>query len=287
MTIFGIDISNNNGGDIDMGLVRAEGFDFVLCKVTEGDYYIDWTWPRYRDAAKAAGLLVAGYHYVRGDCDIESQTALFLEHLGDEAAMLDHEANSGDMSVFWGMCRELNTRGKTLALSYIPRWYAQKIGGDIGGVPGWVQSSYVSGGGPASALYPGDDDLRWTPFQAVVPAVLQFTDQAFVAGHSVDANAFRGTRQQFAALLNSPEGTEMQLTDVITDAYGNPVTVGEVLKWLSYHGDLTLDQIGGPDTRSDIPAQFRGWPQLGNLTLVDALAAIGQKLDIPGFGTGS
>lgn len=75
-------------------------------------------------------------------------------------------------------------------------------------------------------------------------------------------------------------GDDMQLSDTITDAYGNKVSVGDILKWVSYHADLTIDQLGGDGTRKAIPAQFKGWPQLGkkadgsNRTLVDAVGAL-------------
>ena len=42
--------------------------------------------------------------------------------------------------------------------------------------------------------------------------------------------------------------------------------------------DLALDQLAGYPWRD-----FPGWPQIGGLTIVDALAAIGEKLEIPGF----
>lgn len=39
------------------------------------------------------------------------------------------------------------------------------------------------------------------------------------------------------------------------------------------------DQLAGPGG----PGQFPGWPQLGNRTIVNALAAIGEKLGVDGF----
>ena len=42
---------------------------------------------------------------------------------------------------------------------------------------------------------------------------------------------------------------------------------------------LIYEQLCGPGA----PGTFPGWPQLGNRTLVDALAAIGDKLGIEGF----
>ena len=78
-------------------------------------------------------------------------------------------------------------------------------------------------------------------------------------------------------------GGDMQLSDTITDAYGNQISVGDALKWLLYHTDLTTDQLGGGGTRNAIPAVFAGWPQLNNRTVVDALAEIGAHLGIAGY----
>ncbi|MFC5789660.1 N-acetylmuramoyl-L-alanine amidase [Agromyces tardus] len=44
---------------------------------------------------------------------------------------------------------------------------------------------------------------------------------------------------------------------------------------------LALDQLAGPGTKDG--KNFLGWPQLGGRTVVNALAAIGQKLGIDGF----
>lgn len=266
MTIYGIDISNNNGDDIDMKQVAAEGFSFVFAKVTEGDYFVDPTWPAYRDAAKAAGLLVAGYHYVRGDCDIDAQADLFCKYLGDAPAMLDFEANSGNMVTFWALARALNDRGVRLALSYIPRWYAAQIGNpDLSQVPGLIQSAYVGGSGFAAELYPGDDSVYWDAFCNRSPDILQFTDSAQVAGHTVDANAFAGTRDQLAALLSGqPQGAFMA---ALTDAQQADLYAKIADLW---------DQARGPGGA--------GWAQLGtnaegkNLTPVDAEAAIEAQL---------
>lgn len=271
MTLFIIDISNNNGPDIDMAEVAREGFAGVFAKVSEGDYFVDSTWPAYRDAARAAGLAVAGYHYVRGDCDIDAQAQLFTRHLGDAAAMLDFEANSGGIDTFWALVRAINSRGTEVRLSYIPRWYWQQIGSpDISQVPGLIQSSYVSGTGFAADLYPGDGTSYWTGFGGRAVDILQFTDKATVAGHPVDANAFHGSRAQLDVLLGAAPtptppttGALMALTDEQqTDLYGKVCDI-----W---------DQLRGPGGN--------GWPQLGqdatgaNRTPVDKLAAIGDDV---------
>ncbi|MFB7719327.1 glycoside hydrolase family 25 protein [Nocardia sp. NPDC056100] len=262
MTIFGIDISNNNGADIDLTEVASEGFGFVFAKVTEGDYFVDATWPAYRDAARANGLLLAGYHYLRADCDVQAQAELFLEHLGDAPAMVDFEANSGDMSTFWDFVNAVNDRGHRISLSYIPRWYWQQIGRpDLSRVPGLIQSSYVSGVGYAAELYPGDVSPNWNGFGDRTVDLLQFTDSAFVAGHHVDANAFRGTADELRQLLGLTTSTTK----------GDFMALSEEQQTDLYHKVCEIwDQLRGPEGR--------GWPQLGadaqgaNRTLVDAVA---------------
>ncbi|MFI5781115.1 glycoside hydrolase family 25 protein [Nocardia sp. NPDC051570] len=275
MTVFGIDISNNNGPDIDLAQVAREGFSFVFAKVTEGDYFVDRTWPRYRDAARANGLLLAGYHYLRADCDVQAQADLFLEHLGDAPSMVDFEENSGDLSTFWAFVRAMNARGRQVDLSYIPRWYWQRIGSpDLSQVPGLIQSSYVSGVGYASELYPGDDSRFWNGFGGKTVDILQFTDSALVAGHHVDADAFRGSLDDLRRLLGHPtpatEGVLMALDEAQQSDLYRKVT--EI--W---------DQLLGPDGQ--------GWPQLGqdtdgrHLTLVDALAKLSGEICAGGTGS--
>ncbi len=265
MTLYGIDISNNNGPDIDLAQVRDEGFDFVFCKVSEGSDFVDDTWPGYRAAAQAAGLLLAGYHYLRSGPSVEAQADMFVGHLGQGIpAMVDFEQGSGDMDTFWAFVNAVSARGARVALSYIPRWYWQQIGGgDLSAVPGLIQSFYVMGSGYASALYPGDDSAGWAAFGGRVPDLLQFTDRANVAGYTLDANAFRGTRDQLSTLLTGTQGGFMALDD-------------------AQQADL-LAQVTDIDTQLRGPGN-EGWPQLGvnadgqNLTLVDAVAAVRSDL---------
>jgi GH25 family lysozyme M1 (1,4-beta-N-acetylmuramidase) len=262
MTIFGPDISNNNGPNLDMWQIRNEGFDFIFCKVSEGDYFVDRTWPRYRDAARAAGLLVAGYHYVRADCDAVAQANLFVDNLGEGIpAMLDFEANSGGIDVFWNVVRAINARGVEVALSYVPRWYWQQIGSpDISAVPNLIQSSYVNGSGYASDLYPGDDSYNWNGFGGADVKILQFSDAGLVAGSSVDVNAFRGTRDELAALLT------------LQPIPAAPIQEGPLMALNDDEQRELLEKV------RYIAGQLGPWPQLGAndkgepLTVVDALA---------------
>ncbi|TQF68785.1 hypothetical protein FK531_13390 [Rhodococcus spelaei] len=289
MTLYGIDISNHQPGLV-LSEVRAEGFDFVFAKVSEGAGYRDPTWPGFRDAARANGLILAGYHYVTLD-DPAAQARTFVDHLGDATvpAMLDFEANSGGIDNFWAVVDAVNALGVPIALSYIPHWYWQQIGSpDLSQVPGLIASHYVGGSGYASDLYPGDQSDFWAGYGGKSVDILQFTSSALVAGQSVDADAFRGTREQLVTLLSptTPQpGGDMtpaqaqQLTDIWTqllgpDGKGWPQLGGRTLVDACA---VILTQLTGSD-----PAAFNGWPQTGNRTDTDLLAAIAAALKVQG-----
>ncbi len=63
MSVKGIDISANNGRNIDFVAVYASGVRFVFIKMTEGTYVNPYAVDHAR-AARAAGLLVGGYCFV-------------------------------------------------------------------------------------------------------------------------------------------------------------------------------------------------------------------------------
>jgi hypothetical protein len=89
---------------------------------------------------------------------------------------------------------------KLKPIVYAPRWvYGEKLAGLP--YPLWA-SAYVTGTGTASELYPGDGSSKWAAYSGQVPAVLQFTSSATIAGQTTcDANAYRGTLPELTALL--------------------------------------------------------------------------------------
>lgn len=258
---FGVDISHWQDG-LDMDQVFADGFEFVLAKVSEGEDYRDPSWPVFRDATRAAGRIIVGYHYVRADADPETQAATFVEHLGDPMipAMLDFEDGSGDLDDFHAVRAAIEARGVRVALSYVPRWYWELLGRpDLTGIPPLMSSHYGSRrAGVAAAIYPGHDDIGWQPYGGGTPAIFQFSDRGAVAGHEIDIDAFRGTPDELRYLLTGDN--DMSFTD------DDRRMLREV--W---------DQLLGVDGR--------GWSQLGqnargqNLTLVDAIASLREVLE--------
>lgn len=68
----GVDISNNNGY-LDIGNLKAQGYDFVICKATEGTYFIDKYFQNFMQQAKNIGMLKGAYHFAKFT-DIQSAT---------------------------------------------------------------------------------------------------------------------------------------------------------------------------------------------------------------------
>lgn len=210
VTLYGPDISNNNwtstaevAGWLDQ-CFHTEGFSWMEHKVSEGNYYTDPYWPAVLNWCEQNNIPCIGYHYVTTD-DPASQAAKFLGNAGGANAMLDFEANSGDIDNFWNVVNAFNDAGVNIALSYIPNWYWQQIGSpDLSEVPGLISSAYYDEGDYAYNEYQdsgGDNGPGWTPYGGCMPVIWQFTAAAVIDGKSVDANAFKGTPDDLRALL--------------------------------------------------------------------------------------
>lgn len=68
-----------------------------------------------------------------------------------------------------------------------------------------------------------------------------------------------------------------------TNWEGRELSVRDYLHWTDKYIGLTLDQLSGPQTRAAGGDPTR-WAALGNRTVVEALAAIGEALKLDGFG---
>lgn len=201
--LFGPDISNYQKG-IDLARVRAEGFDFVSAKATQGSSYRSPDYARQRDTAIAAGLIFYAYHYV-DTSDPAAQARNFLATVGDRniAVMLDWEKSSGDGAWLRKVLAAFGAAGARVGPVYAPKWYWQQVGSpNLAGLPPLVASSYPSTkSGYASDLYRNVTATRWAGYGGNNVAILQFTDRAQIAGMSIDCNAYPGTREQLISLL--------------------------------------------------------------------------------------
>lgn len=245
MTLYGIDVSNHQG-NFDFAAAKREGFVFATHKVTEGDSYKDPYWPRAREqmAEHFPGLFGA-YVFCRKASHPEREADTLLAHLGDPKipVQLDYEdtTGGGDIDDLRARIAAIEARGMRVFANYLPRWFwrDRMRSPNLAGTPPLWNSHYIGGTGYASTLYetsPATVAAGWTPFHDGAPSIeiLQFTEKARVAGQQIDANAFRGTEAQLAALFGSATPSGGTVADT---------------------PQLVLDQLIGPNGQ--------GWEILG------------------------
>lgn len=209
MTIFGIDIASWQQG-LNVDRVAAEGFRYVIAKATESNNYRNPEYATQKAGARKNGLHFGAYHYIRADVSAKSQVDNYAGLEPDKSipVMLDHEAGSGDVRVLRAVHSEFISRGYHVNLTYLPSWYWSGTMGkpDLAGLPPLMSSNYGNErAGFASAIYPGDADVGWNGYGGIDVAIFQFTQKASVAGQVIDANAFRGTEDQLAALFGAAQ----------------------------------------------------------------------------------
>lgn len=215
MTLFYPDCSNNNWSSTQAAItfleqLVPEGFSGMCHKVSEGNYYEDPYWPVVQSWCQKSDVPLIGYHYVTTD-DPNSQAETWCGNDGGALAMLDWEHNGGNLENLTAVVDAFNAAGVTVQLGYYPQWYWNQQGrGDLAGLAhGLVSSAYPDGSGFALTIYAnsgGKSGVGWTPYGGATPAAWQFTDQATVAGVSVDCNAYQGSdiTDLFGGRVNKP-----------------------------------------------------------------------------------
>jgi GH25 family lysozyme M1 (1,4-beta-N-acetylmuramidase) len=248
MPIWGVDIHPRYQAGVNIEQIRRDGFDFLAVKVSEATdgSFLPAGSADFLRRGKAAGLLCLGYHYLRAGNE-DAQARLFAAQLraAGVPGMLDAEDGAGDIANIRRFIDRCRAHGAHVPLMYLPRWYWQRIGSpDLRGLPPLWASRYVTGdAGPAPVMYRRHNPAGWEPYGGLPVAVLQFTDRARVAGRSIDANAYLGSRDQFAALLGGqpPEDDMPSPADlwnhVLPDPFpgAQPKPARDLLGWAATH----------------------------------------------------
>lgn len=217
MPVFGLDLSHYQALSLDLAQCKREGIDFVFLKATEGNTFTDSAFAANLAEARAAGLLVAAYHYVRASAAASDQVARIRSVVPrDVPVILDVEANSGGVGLTRQLIDKLRAASYRVPLLYLPRWYWQQIGSpSLAGLPPLWSSRYPDNVvGDLSSEWAHVPASYWNGYGGLDVAVLQFTSSVRIAGHQpIDANAYRGTREQLAVLLGGGQEDDDMLTD--------------------------------------------------------------------------
>lgn len=215
--LWGLDLSNHQGGGFDLHRARDEDFDFGIFKASEGAGFQDSTFTRNLDVGRDAGLLCAAYHYQRPD-SVADQVAIVRRTVPLDCSVIpDVESGSGSIDLTRQLVDALRTEGYSVPMVYIPHWFWQGHWGspDLSGLPPLWSSRYASTSGYASQVYQDVPDWYWDGYGGLDVEVLQFTSSAAIAGRSpIDANAYRGTRDELAALLTQEDHMPLSEDDL-------------------------------------------------------------------------
>ncbi|QUF04985.1 glycoside hydrolase family 25 protein [Actinosynnema pretiosum subsp. pretiosum] len=219
--IYGVDVSAYQPG-FDFAAARSEGFDFAFIKATEGS---TWRSPNYHDQlarARSAGMLVAAYHYMRGD-DVGGQLGNVRAVVGtDVPLLLDIEDGAGSLGAIRGLVDQARASGYGSPLIYLPQWYwSGRMGSpDLSGLPPLWHSRYPDNVVRRKEQFALGDEY-WPSFGGLRTEIAQFTSSLAVANYPngrIDGNAYRGTRQELQDLL---EGDNMPSAQEIASAVVN------------------------------------------------------------------
>jgi hypothetical protein len=269
ITIFFPDVSHYQAG-----LVIQPGTVVVIAKATEGTTFLDASYFDFKNQAANVGAIFVGYHYLHaGSTAAQAQYA--FNRMGRTPAMLDVEAGSGGVSDILGFVDSYRALGGVMNLVYLPHWYWNQIGSpSLSGLASrglkLVSSNYTtySDSGPGWIGYGGCEVAQW-----------QYSDNHLYGGQHVDFNAYKGTKDQYAALVGAAGTTTSDVLNLEElEMHHRLVNVGDEVTFMPSSVSagkciwvgLTIGGHGG--LASTVNAQMyydAAWHNLGTITVND------------------
>ncbi len=234
---FGIDAASFQGNP-DWALIDAST-SFGWEKVTQGSPltvsrgYVNpfWDGPDGHNkqalAARAAasGFVPGAYHFLEagdgaGQADFFHTKAGNLEGFAiavDVEPSTNSRPTAADAHAYVTRLRELYPHHPVTG--YIPHWYWGSQ--DTRFVDVLWASNYVTGTGTPAQLYARVTSSQWASYGGRVPALLQFTNAATVAGApgGVDCSAFRGTVAELKARLLPASDSQLSPEEMMQPAF--------------------------------------------------------------------
>lgn len=230
MGIFGVDVSNHQAS------FNFQGWDFAILKASEGSTFKDGRFRQHLMNARAAGCIVAAYHYQRPDNYVYQADNIESMVPKDIPVIIDVEDGSGSFDLTRNLVRELRNRGYLVPLSYIPRWHWQKVGSpSLEGLPALWASWY-----PDYVARPREQGIlkvpasAWSNYGGLGVRLMQFTSTPH------DMNWFAGTRDELYQLLYGKAGS------------GGGAGADEMAGWLDEDSGLAREGEAGTYTMRDL-----------------------------------
>lgn len=260
MALRGIDISSHQTG-INCAAIDC---DFVICKATQGTYYINPDCDRAYQTAKASGKLLGVYHYATGD-NVKAEADFFLAniqgYIHEAILCLDWENNPNGYNPLCGTGAPAKT--------WIKQWcdYIYEKTGVRPIVYGSASIlAEISGNGDYGvwvAQYPNYDPTGWqeTPWNegAYDCAIRQYTSQGYINGYSgnLDLNKAYMTKEAWLKYANPNGETGSPTPEPVPEPQPSTVTytvqAGDTLSGIAARYGTTyqyladINDIANPD----------------------------------------
>jgi len=199
-----IDLSHHNS-EPDFPRLKAGGLVGVILKATEGTTYIDPTFAGRRDRAKAAGLAVSSYHFLKHQ-NAEQQMAHYLDVLHPvrgERVIIDFEDEASTLDDLVSAVQALVRQPLNLQVTiYGGSVLKRVLGDDREQLLADFTSLWI-------AHYTGAAAPKWPTGTWPVWSLWQYTDRAAVPGVKgvVDANRFNGSDEACRRFLSPAPDT--------------------------------------------------------------------------------
>lgn len=231
MALKGIDISNYQAG-INLSVVPC---DFVICKATEGTYYVNPDCDRAYQQAKSSGKLLGVYHYANGGNAV-AEADYFLNniqgYIGEAILCLDWEWKSnalcgtGGSARTWisDWCNRIVEKTGVKPLIYASASLYNEVSG-IGDYGLWI-AQYANNNATGYQAHPWNEG-------AYDCAIRQYSSSGKLAGYNrnLDLDKFYGDATAWRKYAN-PSGEAKPVTpvrksneqiaeEVIAGAWGN------------------------------------------------------------------
>jgi len=229
VTIYKVDCSNHDWqrGGMDLAAMRRDGVDVFIHKATDGPkHYRDPYFAQAMRRGRTAGIPILGAYHVLWNTNVVEQVDWFIDTVLAAAPWAATEPFEWmwdcEPFAYNGGAPSLATINAATAhfvtrlphhqpLAYCPKWVYASLRGITCPV---VASNY--GTNPSAhyrSAYPGDTSGRWAGYGGITPHVLQFGSKTTVGRQpTVDANAFRGSLDEFKALIHPGAVTAINAT---------------------------------------------------------------------------
>jgi lysozyme len=198
------DLSHYNVG------TPLDGVPFAWFKATEGTSFLDPTYTDYTRRAEVAGIPYGAYHFLTVANALGQARMAFFTVGPHVPLFVDVErgsfgASRPNLAQVMAFINAYRALGGMCHLAYLPREYWRDVLNSPDLRPLSTMDVHLTN---AQYTRYSDTGPGWEAYGGVIPQCWQYTSRGVLNGRSVDLNAYRGTLNQFIAMVTGGRGMQ-------------------------------------------------------------------------------